>query len=248
MNRSYRLEMRKRPDRLASAAVMPTSIFQMKMITMRGIVVGAEHRAETLAGTGVNYAQKLPLIGATAIPAIEHTYTPPVGEDEGRNVDCFGAGMGGTTSGSCNIAAGIAAHGFDPDQWTSKNLSRRAINAVARPIGKGVGERTGDRAKMRDCETAFIASNSCQADAVDGGTTRAIIMVGQRGEARSARIERGKTLTCFGSFGQIRVGCGFGTRAMATSPVWYDAAARKSQCQACQDGDFAHGGGMPEQG
>lgn len=63
------------------AAVTATVQFQMKVILVRPVVVGAKHCAETLAGTVVDDAQELAFCVA-AVPSVLDRDAPPVGEDK----------------------------------------------------------------------------------------------------------------------------------------------------------------------
>ena len=58
----------------------------MKMVVMRRVVIGAQHRLEPLAGAGVDQAQKLARL-LVAMPALLDRDPPAVRQDEGRHVD-----------------------------------------------------------------------------------------------------------------------------------------------------------------
>ena len=68
--------------------------------------------------------------------------------------------MGAQTAGSGDIAAGIAAHGFDANQRAAKDLACCTINPVPRPGGKGIGERTGHSAQIGNSKFAPVAADA----------------------------------------------------------------------------------------
>src|SRR3546814_1501244 len=67
---------------------------EMEMVVMRGVVIGAEHGAEPLAGAGVDDLQKLP-DPPVAIPVVLDADAPPVAQHAGGHVDRIAVRMFG---------------------------------------------------------------------------------------------------------------------------------------------------------
>ena len=155
------------------------------MIGVGGVVIGAQHRSEALAGAALHGAQEFALVRIARIPTVENADSAPVGDHEGRDVNRLGPRMGRAAAGACHIAAGIAAHRLDADQRTSEDLPRRAIDAVARPAAEGARQRAGHRAEIGDRDRIRIAGEPLDPHGVYGGTARAVEGVGLDGEARA---------------------------------------------------------------
>lgn len=154
------------------------------MIMVRRIVIRAEDGAETLAGATMDDTQEFAFF-RTGIPAVLHADTPAISEQESADVDGFCPGMGREPPGPGNIAAGVAAHRFDPDEGAAEYLPGCAIDTVARPSREVVRERAGKRPEIGHSERAEISADPVELDAVERRTTGTIHPVGKGGELRA---------------------------------------------------------------
>ncbi|KAH2842849.1 hypothetical protein KXW36_000423, partial [Aspergillus fumigatus] len=124
----------------------------MDMVAMGRVEIRPQCRAKAATGGLVDGVQKVALGRIGGIPAVEDGDPPPVGQHEGGDINGIAGGMGAALFGACHVAATVAAHGFDPHQRAAQNRACGAIHSEARPSGKGVGQRAGDRAKIGDVE------------------------------------------------------------------------------------------------
>ena len=143
------------------AAISISAHIKVEMIAMGGVVIGAENGPETLACAVVDSGQKLHL-AAAALPVILDRYPAPVGQHEGRYVDRIGMGMFRQFARPRNIAATVAAHGFDPLEVAAKILARRPFHRIFGPGGKFAGQFALDRSQI-----GYVRADIQQLDAVD---------------------------------------------------------------------------------
>src|SRR5690606_7971314 len=125
--------MRRAGDRLSGAfgsateATSADHAFQVKVISVRAVVVRPQNRVETPAGAPVDDPQKLPLGRCAAVPPVENADPPAVFQYERGNVDRGCGRMGRSAAAARHVAAGIAAHRLDRPQPAAKHLPRRAV-------------------------------------------------------------------------------------------------------------------------
>ena len=159
---------------------------------MRCIVIRAEHCPKPLARALVDNTQKFPLGPRAIAPMLCHTDLAPIFQDECSNVDRFGPGVGGKSSRSGNIAARIAAHGFDPGQRAAQISPRSAIDAKTRPCGEGLGNRAGQRAYIADCDAALISRQAVDLYRAELMATWGDMAIGEGRKARACTAQIGK--------------------------------------------------------
>ena len=68
-------------------------VFEVEMVVVRAVVIGAQHGAETLAGGRVNRLEKVVNARIGRSPALLDGDSPPVLKHEGRDIDRIGDGM-----------------------------------------------------------------------------------------------------------------------------------------------------------
>jgi len=137
--------------------------------------------------------------------------------------------MGAQTAGSGDIAAGVAAHGFDANQRAAKDLACCTIDSVPRPSGKGIGERTGHSAQIGNSKFAPVAADALQAHAVRGRAASSVKPVRQRREARPRLPQFGLALANFGSRNRNRDGPCLPRDPFSRLGTRYCAATRQGQ-------------------
>ena len=227
---------------------------------MRGIVFGAQHRSEALAGACMDGAQECALLIA-AVPPVLHRDAAAIGQHEPGNVDGIGMRMLRELERAGDVAAGIAAHGLDLDERAAQHLLGGAGNAILRPSGKALRQFAAHRADIADRQLAAPATGFHQADcgeahAAELRAARAEGLIGHRREADLGLAELAEALARVGErrggergAHRLLASCGSGNgRPRQAAAFGQHRAARdqdrkrRDQRHALQFGRFDHGG------
>src|SRR5690606_19664638 len=166
----------------------------MEVVAVRGVVLRAEHRIEPLARALVNHAQELPLTGRAAVPGAFDHDPATVLEHEARYVDGRTCRMGRAPVRPGDVAARIAAEGFDAAHRRSEDLSRRAVDIVPRPTGKGLADFASYRAEIGDSEARRVGLKTGEPNRTEDCAALIDIAVRYRGVLGAGPAEFGEAL------------------------------------------------------
>src|SRR3569833_4430577 len=100
-------------------------VFEVEMVVVRAVVIGAQHRAETLARGAVDRLEEVVNARVGRVPALLDGDSPPELQYERRDVDRIGDGMARQfldAGHADDVAAGIAAHALYPHQLAAEDL------------------------------------------------------------------------------------------------------------------------------
>jgi hypothetical protein len=166
------------------------------MVGMGRIVIWAENGAKSLARRLVQPAQKLSLV-LLAVPAVEHRYPPPVGENEARHVNRIAKAVFGQPPrlSAANVPTAIGAERFDFGDLRPEILLGRWPNGELCPRGKIRRNRTGHRTKIGRWRAEVH-----QLDCVNGATPALETSIRQSAEFDRFRRELGQALPRAGFF------------------------------------------------
>jgi hypothetical protein len=203
--------------RIALTAELRPCAFQMEVIRMGSVVGWAKHRAKAFAGAAVYNAQEFSDRRRPAMPVLLEIDPAPVFKQETRHINGFGAGVGGKAFRSCNPAAIVTAHRFDPCQSAAQNLACGAIDPKPGPIAKRFGGGALHWPYIAHTELRTIPGQRRKLHGSQFVASRRGIGVGDRREPRSCRAELSHTDAIIGP---RRVGWRRGCDALGWRAGW----------------------------
>lgn len=162
------------------------------MVLVVRVVIGAEHRLESLAGALVNCPQEFAFRLASATPVPLDADPATVLQYKGRDIDRFGSGMGRLPTGSGDGPARIAAHGFDFSERAAEVMPRSPIDSVSNPAGHRVRHMTGEWAKIGYLDPLAITGKAIETNCPELMASGSEIAIRQRIEACARRTQRGE--------------------------------------------------------
>ncbi len=99
---------------------------------MRDIIVGAQYRAEPLAGARAYHLQKLPRL-PVAVPSLLDGNAPPVWQDKGWYIYRIAVRMFGQPPAASDRPTIIGAERLDPLDLRAQDQPRGRLHPIARP-------------------------------------------------------------------------------------------------------------------
>eukprot|EP00659_Diplonema_papillatum_P021011 gene21011-32377_t len=120
----------------------------MKVITVGGVVIRAQHHIEILAGAVAHLPQEARTLAVTR-PILEHTDGAPVRQAKPGDIQRIGRRMlaESPVGAVVDIATGKAAQVIDPRHCLAKHRLGRWLQAMALEQGERHGQRaTGEKA------------------------------------------------------------------------------------------------------
>src|SRR5687768_8843352 len=121
----------------------------MKMIAVRGIVVGSQHRIEVTAGAFVDFTQK-PAVAARVSPIVDDADAAPAGENESGDVERIGRCVlaAARALARVHVAAGIAAEMMETRNALPEMSMSRGLQHVMLPHRERHGAAARERERL----------------------------------------------------------------------------------------------------